>query len=458
MIVRSDLPLSCLEPTLSLFDSSGRFFAAHIPVLDSHDEKGNNGLQASVLIAKLEKDDTLFAIERVHDGIFALCRLRNSAKDYDITQSPTSKPTLTRRSPLPQQESIYTNKASWWRTAAIEDHTTNRWKVAQANHATQRNSLVNPSPMIVNPKGNLDQSPRISPTLDGQASMETNDVRKSAIGLAPEPSLRSLTPNEVYSNIIDKYLDTLHLSKISLAYFAKGPLSRARIAFSEKDNESMQMCGLSVFLRQCLLIKSMDKKYRCKLPEAMHTVMLGITSANLEAHTMSKPRKPKKLKPSADGIFPSEEEFIRRSWLASAPTDVGFSSPEDRETIVKEWIAELRVRETQMQLILTLEVLALEASANPSGPGAAKTQKESQASRFDEKVDKKKRDDGRAKDLSVYLDLLVDRLCIWQSLQQEEHLDTPVNNKTPIHNASSLSGKRTTDAMRAFCLEVVIPL
>jgi len=73
-------------------------------------------------------------------------------------------------------------------------------------------------------------------------------------------------------------------------------------------------------------------------------------------------------------------------------------------------------------------------------------------------VDQKKRKAKTPQNLAVLVDLLVDKLCIWQSLEQD---DIPLENSEGKGNGA-VPGKDTkassSDVLSGFCVEVIVPL
>ena len=408
-----------------------------------------------MLVARHEEDGLLFAVEQVHHGIFALCKLGNWVKEDDIAKHDRSEGVLRQQITGVRRNSTALNQSEWWHSAVIKEVASTNGNEARSNPTR---SIISPSPQIsitkIGPGQTLSEARDSTPQ-----TFEVENTTNLATELAHESPLKPSTPNEVYSNTIQQYLNTLYLAKTSLAYFAKGPLSRARVAFRDANNGDMQIQDLISFLRQSLLTKSMDKKYRDKLPELVRTVAMESPPGSLGNQRALK-KKSKKLKPSTDGIFPDEEEYVRKWWIAADLTGTAVLSSAERDTVIKGRLAELRIRETQMQLILALEVLALEASASSAEPQNDEAGVEAQPSQVKDLQGRKKRNDRKSKDIVVFLDLLVDRLCIWQSLQQDEILDIASGDKKADHSISSQSQmvKTSNDALKAFCIEVIIPL
>ncbi|KKY16193.1 hypothetical protein UCRPC4_g05998 [Phaeomoniella chlamydospora] len=228
-----------------------------------------------------------------------------------------------------------------------------------------------------------------------------------------------------------RYLETLYTSKTSVAYFAKGPLARARAAFSKSQAvEGSQILSdpsqLAQFYRDSIIsLRKMDLKYKETLVKSIQK--------NDEADS-ARYRKRKKTQPKIgkDGLYPDEAEFVQRWWQSTVPDLAGTSSEAELQRL-KDLSTELRSRETQLQILIILEAMILEM------PSEANVKRES------EEPDLKNIPTKKKQDLRTHLDLLVDRLCIWQTVSFEEF----TNDKA--------AGKKTNDKLRDFCSDVIIP-
>ena len=171
-----------------------------------------------------------------------------------------------------------------------------------------------------------------------------------------------------------------------------------------------------------------------------------------------KARKSKKPNIGKNGLYPNEEANIARWWLNRDLSSVACDSADAREEATKSMILEQRARETQMQIVLALETLALESAS------ASRTvEKISQTKVIEVKDDpqnkKTKKKAKKPHDLNMLIDLLVDRLCIWQSMSVDETKpsngdDRPVSQ----HEARQTVKAASIDHLRQFCVDVVLPL
>ena len=244
--------------------------------------------------------------------------------------------------------------------------------------------------------------------------------------------------------------------KGSLAYLVKGPLSRAR-AFFQKGNNSM--ASLSKFLRSCILsISMMDKKYREALPEVIRKLPVAVLSDDEKAPVIEtirkKNRKPKTWKIGRDGLVPGEEVNIAQWWIDSKALVEPLSSHshEDESTMIR--VHYQRARETQLQIILILEILTIEAFLKVDSDGMIL-----HADEKDQDVSCGKQKSRKEIDLRTLLAVLIDRLCIWQSTVNDTGEGKISINETSFTVTGIASNlKPRFDGLREFCVEVVLPL
>lgn len=229
--------------------------------------------------------------------------------------------------------------------------------------------------------------------------------------------------------------------------------------FNSSDVLSTDGMSLADYLRTCILsLPTMDKKYRETLPSLVKELPVGILSEDekgaVSTSFRKKPRKTKTLKPGKDGLYPEEELCIVKWWLGTSGRIESENSHGNREESVRMKLLEQRARETQLQIILVLETLALEAS---------RPEKicENVSAVIKEKnfPSKQKPKAKKAQDLSVLLDLLVDRLCIWQSMSTEESNSSTNEGRS----GSPITGRMPNqvpevDVLRNFCVDVILPL
>ena len=240
------------------------------------------------------------------------------------------------------------------------------------------------------------------------------------------------------------------MGQTSLAYFAKGPLTRCRTAFQTSAAEDSHSSDeLIDYYREAILAaKKMDLKFKESLPAAMRDAVLAVSDN--EGASGTKKRKTKKKKLGKNGLYPEEDGFIHKWWKDRSMTESVHENAREAET--KKQISDLRLRETQLQILLILEVLSLESNT----PNSTDQPNNGDVANEDASTTKKTRTK-KPQDLNVLLELHLDRLCIWHAVSMEE--STGVESaKTSSFNENHMSGKKVeSDAVRDFCTEVIIP-
>jgi DNA replication regulator SLD3 len=258
-----------------------------------------------------------------------------------------------------------------------------------------------------------------------------------------------------------QYLETLYTSKTSLAYFAKGPLVRVRTQIQSISTSSLS--DLADFCRDSIIpTKKMDIKYRDSIVNILRSMALLEATGCAQEEQKATAKSKRKQKPSKqrkigkDGLYPAEKEFVLSWWNGRSLRDSDGPTDESRTREMKTAVADLRTRETQMQILLILEALALEgaekdAVADESSGASIKEEpaEQEQDARLIEVPQFKK----KQHDLRSQLDLLVDRLCIWQTVGLEDVLKSTGANQD-LGNGPDAGSK---DRLRDFCSEVINP-
>lgn len=253
-------------------------------------------------------------------------------------------------------------------------------------------------------------------------------------------------------------LGCANTSQGSLAYFAKGPLSRARAAFHLDCDSNLDMNELVDFLKSLILTTiQIDKKYRDSVPGIIAKMKTHIADSGDEQGAKSKKRQSKKTKLGKDALYPNEDDHIRRWWNARKPQlrdDDDTTTEKPQET--KLQISRLRSRETQLQMIIILEILALEPlrSAGADGsqlPGFPKDDATSDAA---QEASTKKRN---KHNFPVLLDVQADRLSIWQSTSLDE-IKIMDDAQSGGLDVTQKSGGSHSDPLKDFCVEIIVPL
>lgn len=413
-----------------------------------------------VLVTRFEADNgSLYAVERVRRGVYALCRLGAWVKEEDVGAVPAHPVGLPYVQPLKALRKE--DGRLWWQRVAVAsppsaNASTTPVDRAEGHGAAPRLSMRRPVPKIAHTAPRrLEEADPFVDSVEQAGQLPVGDVEE-----------RPQTAEEVFQTVVQQYLEALYLTKTSLAFFVKGPMSRARAAFMSKENAGLKMGDLAAFMRSILLQPGpMDKKHREKLPEIVKSMPLpglsddeDMAAAKMEKKKKSK-SKSKKLKPNKEGLYPGEDEHVKKWWLQDRPGTSPHGHSESPADILKRRLGDLRVRESMAQVILVLEIMALEASPSFQATEQEETQQdETQAESQAAPV--KKRKPKKPQDLNVLLDLLLDRLCIWQSVEQDETLvKVPQSGSGKNDALTPSSGKSgTSDKLKNFCVEVILPL
>lgn len=396
---RAALPLSYIDTS----NSPTRIVSAHLPHLDHRAQS-----PPLILIARSESlpDQVLYAVERVGHKRYALCRLAAWLKDHHIDAFASTPPLVA--APL-RPPPLDTQNSSWWQPAALEGPPISR----ETSRKAPRLSLCLRLPPQAQSAPPLEPAIVAQPLHQPVVAEETCD-----------------TAEDMLDRFISQYLDTLYLSKTSLAFFTKGPLSRLRAAFTSGQIQDATLPDLIQFLRSLIPSSSTaDKKYRDRLPELLKELPSQHQDPE-HAPAAKKKRRKKKLKPDKYGLLPEEAAFFAKWWYqdeSSAPSD------ETAERSLTRRSRQLRTRETFMQVVLVLEILSLEALPD-SQPNK------------DQAIQAKSK---KSDTITTSLELLADKLCIWHSLHSADLLgDAPKPDKTAKEGANQL---------HSFCVDVIIP-
>lgn len=275
------------------------------------------------------------------------------------------------------------------------------------------------------------------------ASFEASVFEQSLISTDEQPDM--LSP--VY--LRQRYQDHLYTTKTSLAYYTKGPLSRAR-ARARAQHSSMTMAELAVFYRESLLpVKRMDLKYKETIPHLIQ---------NAEQFTQENTAKlTRRTRLGKDGLWPLENSLVLRWWNTNNAKGSICSAGHAPET--RDAIASLRMREAQMQMILMLEALSLEAKLRDTipVPQAVPVTADVKAESVEQDTLLEAADAGKMKmkkqrNLEADLELLADRLCIWHSVGLEGSLSM----SDGLGNSEEQKTE-SRDRLRNFCVDVLIP-
>ncbi|KAK0964715.1 hypothetical protein LTR91_018319 [Friedmanniomyces endolithicus] len=432
LIPRARLPLAYLDTS----SGSNRRFSAWIRSLEA---LGARQGSPSVLIAEDEREGRLYAVERAQRRTYTLCRLGQWVEKEDLERA-ASIVSLQDEEPSKRRALGRVGKDQpWWSRAALDVSLS--LDVTCGDKQLPELAMAGHVPF------------QIPPVSEGETLPELQtygDIGHLELSMAGPTSAV-----DVFQELAKQYQDALYLSRTSLAYFTKGPLSRARAAFSTSTDSRLRSVELVSFIREAILTATtLDKKYK----DGVGGMVKEISPIGLETpEQTTKPKKKRKWKAKRDksGWFSGEKEYVEKWWRSQDGVGAGITaSAETLDAALKRRMPRMRSRETYLQVILTLEALALEADL-PSHPDtralqcslAADSQDvepqhdESQALKETKKPNSKK-----PQDLPALLDVLLERLCIWHSLEFQ----------SPAKEVGDGKGN-TSDEHNSFCVEVVIP-
>lgn len=200
----------------------------------------------------------------------------------------------------------------------------------------------------------------------------------------------------------------------------------------------------------------MDKKYRETIPETIRDVPTCSLSdgegASIIDAALNKRRKSKKDQIGKNGFYPGEEVNVIRWWLnESSPTESG--ADVERDLRMNSAVLVQRARETKLQIILVLETLALE-SALTSQTHLKSSSVENLCVPNEAALNIRKTK--RPQNLRTLLELLADRLSIWQSMASSPSKMSAKSCDSRSTPQDATAGRH--ENLRQFCMDVVVPL
>jgi hypothetical protein len=215
------------------------------------------------------------------------------------------------------------------------------------------------------------------------------------------------------------------------------------------------MADLVDFLKSLILTTvQIDQKYRQTVPDIVGKMKTDVESSD---EGRKRKRKSKKMKLGKDGLYPTEDEHIRAWWTANQP-DLKDGEATITAASIRSHTSLLRTRETQLQMILILEILALEPlkaaeetqeTNLPTLPGVEESQESSTP------VPSKRRN---KHNLPVLLEVHADRLTIWQSIATDEQLILEDSQAANMSFESQTQQKPSSEPLKDFCVDVILPL
>lgn len=450
LLPRECLSLSALDlstPSGEYPTGPGRFFESHIRILDLD---GRLRQAPSVLLARSDLSRNVYAIERHQLGLYVVCKLGSWVSIEKLTRLadacyaprciPTSKPvTAVDDKPVATHSFHKENKKKRQAIEELQDMVRKRQKsVAPESHRA-------PS------------QPPVPSQISDQTLASYTVVSQGSHTAPMDPSHDGqMSAEDIFQNIRSQYSETLYHSKGSLAYFAKGPLSKARAAFHFDCDANLEMKDLLAFLKSIVIpVAQIDKKFKETVPRLVDEMKLLAVSS--DDGRKPKRKKAKKMKLGKDGLWTGEIEQVKKWWVVNKPEvredDNNPINPQE----TKYHISCLRSRETQLQMIILLEILALEAtvpvhdSQDSLLPGlAAETQPKATVEALPRKKNKH--------DHPSLLNLHADRMSIWQSTTLDEFKMIAAEAQAKSGQQPQKSGRTELDPSKDFCIDIIVPL
>ncbi|GKT40080.1 uncharacterized protein ColSpa_00261 [Colletotrichum spaethianum] len=473
LLPREYLSLSCLDLGAPQGDlPSSRFYESHVKILDLEDRVAE---KPSVLLARNDASKSIYALERAAVSGYNLYTVCKLGPWVDLL-ALSDKATVTgkhvarmrmaeeaRESQQGQELPLTTpglHKGHKEKRLAIEalqqsivrkrgrSQSVSTFDEARAEKRTRSDDDIS-RPQT--PSG-LGQTVEAKPELTEWIETHLDAVEPTSQPV-PEPNAQQ-TAGDIMDNIRAQYMEALYRSMGSLAYFAKGPLSRARAAFHLDCDGAMNMNDLIDFLKSLVMTTvQIDKKYRETIPNVISKLKTHIDSS--DDGSKPKRRKSKKMKLGKDGMYPEEDDDVRKWWSLNKPE----FSDEDKTITpaqIKSHVSLLRTRETQLQMILILEILALEPLRTAEGDG------ETQLPGLPGEMEVEKAAETQPKKRSkhnfpVLVDVHADRLCIWQSTASDE-LRMLEDSQVTAPLGGEPAQKASSDPLRDFCTDIIMPL
>ncbi|KAK6363625.1 hypothetical protein TWF730_001049 [Orbilia blumenaviensis] len=430
------LPRDSLSVDWASAKNNTQLFNADIPALDANDV---------VLIAKYDNARQLAAISRIgrpRSGVYTLFRLSNHVNGGSVK-------TLGTR--------LKKEVGKWWKPAELDDDDdetelqseAEEWWDGCSMDQTMLASALQGVHVTPGPKqANLDKLMMATKllTLD-----KTKSASKPKSSLPPPdtapPADTDSTPESRLARLRQQYYSLLYTSKSSLQYFPKTSLSRARVLFPTNGESPASRLDLLLCLENMVVpVEECDEKYRAGIREvsdarrAQGRAPDQMINDQLES-TIVPPQC----------LRDNEIKYVLK-WLRSLSDDDGpVRSLEQEDIHLQKCITELRSRETELQTIVILEILAIKASLSEEKmkeyeklkKAADRRRKRREKAERGEDKDKKKR--RKKRDLLDLLDVHVDRLCIWNTIGTGEE-----------PKGSQPKPKDAKDRLRHFCIEIVV--
>ena len=208
-----------------------------------------------------------------------------------------------------------------------------------------------------------------------------------------------------------------------------------------------------------MTLATLDRKYKDTLPGIFRELPFHLSDREDGAALLLSMRPRKSIKKSGvkkNGLYANEDVEVKSWWLSKDVSNTLCDTPEAREDFTKNLLLDQKSRETQLQIILILETLALRTSKAESHTLTDPTETHGLTNINESSVPDRSR---KGKNLETLLDLQIDRLSIWQSMVLEE--SKPSEDKQRLKEEEVERGVKhdqKANHLRSFCVDVVLPL
>ncbi|KAF3101785.1 hypothetical protein TWF594_008105 [Orbilia oligospora] len=412
--------------------TNSRLFNADIPSLNAENV---------ILIAKYDNTRQLAAIQRVghpRSGLYTLFRLSNHVN---------MGPVKTMAAHLKKEI------GKWWKPAELDDEGAQSeseewWEDGNMDQSILVNALQGVHVTPGSRQLNLDKLLTATKSL---AIAKNKPALKPKISPLPSgpapPSDTDSVPEFGLARLRQQYYSLLYTSKSSLQYFPKTSLSRARVLFPTNGESPVSRLDLLLCLENMVMsVEECDDKYRAGIRDVSN----ARRAQSGMADQMTNDQLESAIVPP-NCLRDNEIKYVLK-WLKSLSDDDGpIRSLGQEEIHLQKCTTELRSRETELQVIVILEILAIKEGLSDEKTKEYEKLKKAADRRRRRREKAGQGDDGEKKkrkkkmDLLVLLDLLVDRLCIWHSIGTGEE-----------PKSSRPKPKDAKDRLRHFCIEIVI--
>ena len=485
----STFELENLSTTSSLsFVPVSKLLRAHLPLswlgsADAHSSLPSGTLlqgqikhvaswEYSVLVSRKIPNGGLYALEKVDDGCFVVHPLQPFVTEKWIKEAsigaapPVSMQMLLHYVPAQepsQSQDLRQVPSSTAPDTVVKVPKNRRGAAARLSILSQSEKRdgddSTPSPLLQELPQRMECSTATATPAQAQAQGKPEELQSiihtdNTVDAEPSMTLdESPTDLLTPAYLRQRYFDHLYKVKTSLAFYVKGPLSRAR-ARARLDKASMTTADLANFYRDSVLpAKKMDLKYKESLKDA---VLKLVQESGAAEDEKALKKSTKKTKLAKDGLWPTEPDFIRFWWHhRDSKTS---RAQEDHANELQDAIAAQRMREAQMQMILILEILSIEAKQNEKRDNPQQQMPENadvKVESIEQEIlaEAKPERQIKKRNLEAELGMLADRLCIWHSVGLEVNTLANGESEEKIGEGEQVESR---DRLRNFCTDILI--